>query len=147
MCHIQTDFEVLLISYQFGEPGGGISLSKYRPGLQNLLVRHYLKLLEIIWLYPRCEFRSAARVVPSGHGWPFSGDQGLVTIVGHTVVYSVWPSLATNIGNQRCARPLAQLWPGLQPTVGPSLANYFRWPWYFGRPTSRPWLNQSLAYY
>ena len=23
---------------------------------------------------PGCEFRSAARVGPSGHGWPYSGD-------------------------------------------------------------------------
>ena len=64
---------------------------------------------------PWCEFQSAARVGPSGDGWPYSGDQGLVTIVGPTVVSSVLPTLAANIGNQRCARPSAQLWPRLKP--------------------------------
>ena len=77
-------------------------------------------------LLPRCEFRSAARVRPSGHGWPYSGDQGLVTIVGPTVVVSILPTLAANTGNQRCARPSAQLWPRLEPTAGPTLANCFR---------------------
>ena len=74
----------------------------------------------------RCEFRSAARVEPSGHGWPYSGDQGLVTIVGPTVVFSVLLTLPANTGNQRCARPSVQLWPRLEPTFGPTLANYFR---------------------
>ena len=81
---------------------------------------------KILQLLPRCEFWSAARVGPSGHGWPFSGDQDLVTIVGPTVVSLVLPTLAANIGNQRCARPSAQLWAGLQPTVGLTLVNYFR---------------------
>ena len=62
-------------------------------------------------------------VGPSGHGWPYSGDQDLVTIVGPTMVVSVLPTLAVNTGNQRCARPSAQLWPRLEPTVGPTLAN------------------------
>ena len=96
--------------------------------------------------YPRCEFRSAARVGPSGHGWPYSGDQGLVTIVGPTVVFSVLPTLAANTGNQIFARKSAQLWPRLEPTVGPILSNCFRWPWQFSRPTSEPRLNQSSAY-
>ena len=91
----------------------------------------------------RCQFRSAVRVGPSGHGWPYSGDQGLVTIVRPTVIVSVLPTLAANTGNQRCARPSAQLWPRLEPTVGPTLANFFRWPWQFSRPTSGPRLNQS----
>ena len=77
-------------------------------------------------LLPRCEFRSAARVVPSGHGWPYSGDQGLVIIVGLTVVFLVLPTLTDNTGNQRCAQPSTQLWPRLEPTVGPTLANCFR---------------------
>ena len=94
-----------------------------------------------------CEFRSAARVGTSGHGWPYSGNQGLVIIVGPTVVVSVLLTLAANIGNQRCARPSAQLWRRLELTVGPTLANCFRWPWQFSRPTSGPWLNQSSAYY
>ena len=76
--------------------------------------------------HPRCEFRSAARVEPSGHGWPYSGDQGLVTVVGPTVVFSVLPTLAANTVNQRRARPSAQLWPELEPTAGPTLANCFR---------------------
>ena len=84
---------------------------------------------------------------PSGHGWPYSGDQGLVTIVGPSVVVSVLPTLAANIGNQRCARPSAQLWPRLELTIGPTLANCFRWPWQFSWPTSGPWLNQLSAYY
>ena len=75
---------------------------------------------------PRCEFRSAVRAGPSGHGWPYSGDQGLVTIVRPTVVFSVLLTLADNTGNQRCARQSAQLWPRLEPTVGPTLANCFR---------------------
>ena len=95
---------------------------------------------------PRCKFWSAARVGPSGHGWPYSGDQGLVIIVGPTVVVSVLLTLAANTGNRRCARPSAQLWPRLELTVGPTLANCFRWPWQFSRPTSGPCLNQSLAY-
>ena len=94
----------------------------------------------------RYEFRSAARVGPSGLGWPYSGDQGLVTIVGPTVVFSVLPTLAANTGNQRCARPSAQLWSRLEPTVVPTLANCFRWPWQFSRPTSGPRLNQLSAY-
>ena len=96
---------------------------------------------------PRCEFRSAARDGPSGHGWPYSGDQVLVTIVGPTVIVSVLPTLAANTGNQRWARPSARLWPRLEPTVGPTLANYFRWPWQFSRPISGPRLNQSSTYY
>ena len=64
-----------------------------------------------------------------------------------TVVVSVLPILAANTGNQRCARPSTQLWPRLEPTVGPNLANCFRWSWQFSRPTSGPRLNQSSAYY
>ena len=115
---------------------------------------HFIQKMINIWCYkfrrwckiPRCEFRLAARVGPSGHGWPYSGDQGLVIIVGPTVVVSGLPTLAVNTGNQRCARPSAQLWPRLEPTVGPTLANCFRWPWQFRRPTSGPRLNQSSAY-
>ena len=50
----------------------------------------------------------------------------LATIVGPTVAVSVLPTLAANTGNQRCARPSAQLWPRLELTVGPTLANSFR---------------------
>ena len=103
-------------------------------------------ILYVIYYIPRCEFRSAARVGPSGHGWPYSGDQGLMTIVGPTVVFSVLPTLAANTDNQRCARPSAQEWSRLEPTVWPTLANCFRWPWQFSQPISGPWLNQSLAY-
>ena len=92
---------------------------------------------------PRCGFRSAARVGSSGHGCPYSGDQGLVTIVGPTVVVSVLPTLVANTGNQKYARPSAQLWPTLDPTIGPTLAKCFRWPWQFSRPTSGLRLNQS----
>ena len=94
-----------------------------------------------------CEFRSAARVWPSGHDWPYSGDQDLVTLVGPTVIVSVLPTLAANTGNQRYAPPSARLWPRLELTVGPTLANCFRWPWQFSRPTFGPRLNQSSAYY
>ena len=58
-------------------------------------------------LQPRCEFRSAARVGPSGHDWPYSCDQGLVIIDGPTVIVLVLRTLAANTGNQRCARPSA----------------------------------------
>ena len=95
---------------------------------------------------PRCEFRSAARVGPSGHGWPYFGYQGLVTIVEPTVVFTVLTTLAANTGNQRCARPSAQLWPRFEPTAGPTLANCSRWPWQFSQPTFGPRLNQSSAY-
>ena len=70
---------------------------------------------------PRCKFRSAARVGRSGHGWPCSSDQGLMTIVGPTVVFLVLPTLAANTGNQRCARPSAQMaanWAMVEPIVG-----------------------------
>ena len=70
---------------------------------------------------PRYEFRSTARVGPSGHGWPYSGDQGLVTIVGPTVIVPVLPTLAANTGNQRCAQPSAELWPRLEPTLRANL--------------------------
>ena len=97
----------------------------FHPWLQNPLINPLN--FPYIWKQsPRCEFRSAARVGPSGHGWPYSGDQGLVTIVGPTVVVSVLPTLAANTGNRRCARPSAQLWPRLELTVGPTLANCFR---------------------
>ena len=59
-------------------------------------------LWDLISPMPRCEFRSAARVGTSGLGWPYSGDKGLMSIVGPTVVVSVLPTLAANTGNQRC---------------------------------------------
>ena len=55
---------------------------------------------------PRCEFRSAARVGPSGHGWPYSSDHS-------------WANCGsfgfTNFGSQHRQ-------PKMCPTVGSTMA-------------------------
>ena len=86
----------------------------------------FIKLNESLHTKTQVRISVGCQIEPSGHGWPYSGDQGLVSIVGPTVVSSISPTLAANTGNQRCARPSAQLWPRLEPTVGPTLANCFR---------------------
>ena len=46
----------------------GLSLSiKY-------LCKYFFGIKQLKITLPRCEFRSAARDGPSGHGWPYSGD-------------------------------------------------------------------------